>query len=163
MDLERKQVRLVSVPKSEYKRFDLSKGAVLPDFRFQTLDGQTMKLSDVKGRLVLLDFWATWCGPCVGDLSSLQAVYAKYHSRGFEIIGLDGDAGVEKPKLLVKKLGLSWPQGKPSAELLEERFHITSWPTLLLLDQHGRILSKDQGELRGDNLVETLDRLLLAK
>jgi thiol-disulfide isomerase/thioredoxin len=119
-----------------------------------------MKLSDLKGRLILLDFWATWCGPCVADLPSKREIYAKYHPRGLEILGLDGDDTTAKPLQTVAKLALTWPQAKLSAESLDQRFHIMTWPTFILLDDHGHILSQDGAELFGEKLSATLERML---
>ncbi len=163
VNLATRSVTLTSVPASQYQRFDLWQGATIPDFTFKTLDGRTMKLSDVKGKAILLDFWATWCAACVADLPSKKAIYAKYHARGFEILGMDGDADADTAQKMVAKLGLPWPQAKPSGELVSQRFHVTSWPTGFLLDQHGQILDRNLEDLYGDHLAATLDRILGAK
>ena len=99
----------------------------------------------------------------VADLQSTEEIYAGYHERGFEILGMNADPGVEKPKQLVAKLGLSWPEGKPSHELVAERFHITYWPMAVLLDAHRHILSRDPAKVYGPDLAKTLDQLLPAQ
>jgi peroxiredoxin len=161
VDLRAKTVTLISVSASEYKRFDLAIGAQLPDFQFREFNGQMRSLSSVKGKYVLLDFWATWCAACVADMSSKKAAYAKFHDRGFEILGMDGDAGTaEEPARFLEKLGVTWPQAKPSQELLDTRFHIVTWPTEILIDSQRRIVSTDIDALSGSDLDKTLGRLL---
>ncbi|HEY5382369.1 MAG TPA: TlpA disulfide reductase family protein [Acidobacteriaceae bacterium] len=163
VDLTHHRVTMVGVSAAAYKRFDLLPGATLPDFSFQTFNGRTLKLSDVKGRVILLDFWATWCEACIADLPSQKAVYAKYHARGLEILSLDGDTNIEKAKQFLAKANIPWPQAKPLAELISQRFHITFLPTEILIDAHGRILALGPSELYGNSLATTLDRFLPAK
>lgn len=161
IDLRAKTVTLMSVPAGEYKRFDLAVGAQLPDFRFWDFNGQMRPLSSVKGKYVLLDFWATWCAACIADLPFKKAAYAKFHNRGFEILGMDGDTGTaQKPARFLRERGVSWPQAKPSGELLNTRFHIVTWPTEILIDSQRRIVSTDVDALSGPDLNKTLSRLL---
>ena len=76
---------------------------------------------------------------------------------------MDGDADADAAKRLVAKLSLPWPQGRPSAELINKRFHVTTWPMQILLDEHGRVLDHGAAELYGDHLATTLDRVLETK
>lgn len=163
INLNAHRLTLASVDRSEYKRFDLWPGGTIPNFVFKTLDGTPETFKSVKGRLILIDFWATWCPGCVADLPSKKAVYAKYHSRGFEILGIDGDPNPEKARRLVARLGLSWPQGRVTSELLDQRFHVTYWPKAILVDGHGRILNLDFEQLSGDNLDRTVGQLLTTR
>lgn len=152
------------VQASEYESLDLLPGATLPDFRLTMLDGSTRQLGQLKGKLTLLDFWATWCAACVADLTSKKAVYEHFHGEGFTIIGMDGsEENLSKPRALVAKLGLPWPEAKPSSELVNKRFQITVWPTAILIDDNMKILSLDANELRGDNLARTIERHFAGK
>lgn len=152
------------VQPSEFESFDLLPGATLPDFELTMLDGSTRQLGQLKGKLTLLDFWATWCAACVPDLSSKKAVYERFHGRGFTIIGMDGgEENLANPRALVAKLGLPWPQAKPSSELVNKRFRITVWPTAILIDSDMKILSLDANELSGDNLARTVGQHLAGK
>jgi thiol-disulfide isomerase/thioredoxin len=154
---------VLKVVSADKQRIELVGGGKIPNFTYRDFSGETHQLSEIKAKYILLDFWATWCVPCVADLPSRKAAYDRFHVKGFEILGMNGDAEVEKPKKLLQKLNASWPEAKPDQDLLQNRFHITSWPTLVLIDGNGTIVSTSQADhlpLSGQDLVITLGRLL---
>jgi thiol-disulfide isomerase/thioredoxin len=153
-------------PKSDYTRIEMRVGNEVPDFAFTDFDGRARRLSDFRGKYVMLDFWATWCGPCIVEIPNLKLAYEKYRSRGFEIIGLDQGESPERVKKFISQTGTHWTQATPEStrELAEKRFRIVVIPTTLLLDPQGKIISTGDGDLplRGKDLIETLDRVLPA-
>lgn len=110
---------------------------------FSLLDGRTLDLRSLRGKVVLIDFWATWCVPCVQQLPTLKRLYAAYHKRGFEIIGvsLDRDEDRQKFKDLLAREGISWPQqfGGGWQNPIATRFAVNALPTTFLLDKQGKI------------------------
>lgn len=162
LNLKTHTVVLKAVP-ADKQRIELVVGGKVPNFTYRDFSGQTHQLSEIKAKFILLDFWATWCVPCVADLPSRKSAYDRFHARGFEILGMNGDADVEKPKKLLQKLNASWPEAKSDQNLLQDRFHITSWPTLVLIDGNGTIVSTSHANylpLSGQDLAVTLGRLL---
>jgi len=156
---------LRSRPAADAVRFDLRQGAQLPDFSFTDFDGKTRKLSELRGKYVLLDFWATWCLPCVEELPNLLKVYEEYAPRGFEIVGMDNDEDLAAARAIVSAQKLPWPQATPASidTLIEKQFRVRRFPTAILLDPEGRVVStggKDQPPLIGARLAETLAKLL---
>lgn len=124
------------------------------------MNGAPLSLSQYKGKVVLIDFWATWCGPCLGELPNVLAAYKKYHAKGFEIIGvsLDDDQGTLEGFLGAK--GMTWQQyydGGAWQNKLAKRYGVTSIPATYLIGPDGKIVAKD---LRGSALEEQLAKLL---
>ncbi|WP_242617710.1 TlpA family protein disulfide reductase [Edaphobacter modestus] len=141
VDLKNNRFVLRAVPRTADHRIHLSIGSVLPDFEFTDSGGTRRHLSDLKGRFILLDFWATWCVPCMEDLPVLKKVYAEFHGKGFEILGMNGDETPEKPERVIRTMGIQWQQARFDRDLLQNRFQISQWPTMILLDEHRTILS----------------------
>lgn len=146
--------------------------------KFTAIDGRDVDLASLKGKVVLVDFWATWCGPCVAELPNIKDVYAKYHERGFEIIGITLENAALKPsdsaeqveaKLkkskdvlaeFVQRNRMEWPQyfdGKFWKGDLPTYFNLRGIPAMLLFDRDGKLASTFA---RGPNLEKEVKRLL---
>ena len=152
-------------PASDFKRMELSLGNEMPDFTFTDFKGKKRKLSEFRGKYVLLDFWAAWCGPCRREIPYQKMAYSRFQVRGFEILGINND---ENPEIKdwVNRNGMPWTQATmESARDLEIRLRIHLFPTALLIDPEGKVISlnenkKDEPQLRGRDLPKSLDRLL---
>ena len=107
-----------------------------------TLDNKKISLEDYKGKVVLIDFWATWCGPCVSEMPRIVDLYSKYHDKGFETIGISLDNEIESLKNFVKEKGIAWPQsfdGKGWQNKYVKEFDVKGIPTMLLIDKDGKL------------------------
>jgi thiol-disulfide isomerase/thioredoxin len=127
------------------------------EIKFTAVDGREVDLAALKGKVVLVDFWATWCGPCVQELPNVKAAYQKFHDRGFEIIGISFDDEKDALTQFVAKEQMPWPQYfEAGAEHRFGRaFEVTSIPTMWLVDRQGRLRELNaRDDLAGK--VETL-------
>ena len=131
-----------------------------PDFKLTGLDGKPVTLTDSKGKVILLNFWATWCGPCRAELYDLIDLQAKYKDR-FQILSLivddDDPAAIQK---VVEKYGINYPVALAPNEIRMQYGGIAALPTSFVLDSEGGIVQKDEG-LRDPLLYETEIRALL--
>jgi peroxiredoxin len=142
---------------------NLAQGAKAPAFNAKTTDGKERNFpGDYKGKVVLLDFWAIWCSPCVRELPNVVASYEKYHDQGFEILGISLDRADAEEKLasFTKEHKMPWPQvydGKFWQARVGQLYGIQSIPSMLLIDgDTGEILAGT--EARGPNLEPAIKR-----
>ena len=116
------------------------------DLNFTSVDGRTVDLGQLEGKVVLVDFWATWCGPCVAGIPHVLEAYKKYNSKGLEVIAISLDK--DKGKLLefVKEKELPWPQyfdGKGWNNDIAKKYGIHAIPALWLINKKGEIVSQN--------------------
>ncbi len=128
----------------------------------QTLAGKEFDWKAYKGKVVLVDFWATWCGPCIGEIPNIKKMYAKYHKRGFDVVAVSIDKGKDAPLKFTEKEELPWtclhdPSVGKGQKQLTEYYGIFAIPQAILVDRDGRVVSL---HARGDELRELLETLI---
>jgi peroxiredoxin len=137
-------------------------GDMAPDFTGQTPEGKTLSLNDIKGKVTIIDFWASWCGPCRHENPNVVRMYNKYHNKGLEIIGVSLDREGQKDRWIkaIADDELTWHHVSnlqfwqdPIAKL----YHVRSIPATFILDENGNIVATN---LRGQDLENKVAELL---
>lgn len=134
-------------------------GGIPDDFELPAPDGTMFSLSQLRGHYVILDFWASWCSPCMAEMPNVKAIYAKHHGDGLEILGVSMDDKAENWKKAIEENDLAWHhvsslQGWDCP--VARQFNVTGIPRMFILDPAGRIIAQD---LRGEELASTIDSL----
>ena len=113
-------------------------GKEFPDFQATDVTGKPASLARLKGKVVLIDFWATWCGPCVGEIPHIKAAYKKYQKKGFEVIGISGDRQKSTLEGFIKSNEIPWQQVFDDGGKLNMTYGITAIPATYLIDGEDR-------------------------
>jgi peroxiredoxin len=129
-------------------------------FSTTAMDGRTISLAQYRGKVVLLDFWATWCGPCRQSMPEIKSLYAKYNPKGFDILAVSLDHKKSDVEGYVMREGMPWRQvadGRGWRSEIARLYGVTAIPTTYLIDRRGNIAGVN---LRGKRLEDTVKRLL---
>jgi thiol-disulfide isomerase/thioredoxin len=129
------------------------------DLSFTATDGSQVDLARLRGKVVLVDFWATWCGPCMQEVPSVVATYNALHDKGFEVVGISLDVDQARLASVTNQQGMVWPQyfdGKGWGNEIASRYGIHSIPSMWLIDKSGRLADTDGR----DDLQEKVEKLL---
>lgn len=137
-------------------------GSRLPDFSVKDLQGREISSADLRGKVVLIDFWATWCQPCKKEMPGYQKLLDRYGQRGFVVIGFKFDtmADTEDPVLFAKKIGVHYPLAVARDDLKQKFGGIEGLPTTMLYDRHGILRKKVIGFEYTDVIESELKPLL---
>ncbi|MCA8999301.1 MAG: TlpA family protein disulfide reductase [Planctomycetaceae bacterium] len=134
------------------------------DIEGTTVEGKPFNIDSYKGKVVLVDFWATWCGPCVAELPNVKAMYDAYHDKGFEVVGISLDESKEDLVGFIEKRDLKWvtlfsenPENQGWNNPIARHYGISGIPTVILVNQEGKVVHLNA---RGNVLQEELAKLL---
>jgi len=145
----------------EKAKSNIGLGKPVKDFVAQSMDGEKVSLSQLKDKVVLLDFWATWCPPCVRELPRLKKLYDEYKSQGFEIIGISMDFSLDNLNKVLKENKVDWPMiysGKGKRDEICLLYNVNSAPSFWLVDKKG--ILRYCG-IRADELEKVIAQLIV--
>jgi thiol-disulfide isomerase/thioredoxin len=149
-----------------FSAFDLTAQSVT-DFEFRDIENNTRTYNELKGeKLTLIDFWATWCGPCNKAIPELNKIYASYKNKGVEIIGIncDGPRSVSKVGPLSKSLQIQYPILIDINSEMKTELNIMGLPTLIIVNSKGKIVWIHEGFVSGDQeiIISEIEKYLTA-
>jgi peroxiredoxin len=110
-----------------------------PDFTLHSLGGSNLRLKEQRGQVVMLNFWASWCGPCREEMPLLDHLYEKYHASGFQLLGVNVDEDVHNATGVSSKLGLHFPVLLDTEKRVARLYDLNTMPSTVLIDRDGRV------------------------
>jgi peroxiredoxin len=134
-------------------------GAPAPDFTLEDLDGNPVRLADLEGQVVLVNFWATWCGPCRLEMPALQARYDALKAQGFTVLAVNMDEPREDAALFAQDLGLSFPVLLDPGASVNDLYRVRGYPTTYIVDREGLISRQHVGILSEGQLDDYLSQV----
>ena len=134
------------------------KGNLAPDFHFKISDVQTVSLSDLRGNVVMLNFWATWCGPCRFEIPFIQALYEddKWSDKGLKILAINNGESLSKVERFVKDNGLSFPVLVDARGIIAQAYNVRPLPTTFFIDKNGVIVEIRIGAFSSKSEIERI-------
>jgi len=137
----------------------LEKGAPAPDFELKYADGKVVRLSDFKGRPVLVNFWATWCKFCEAEMPAIQSAYAKYKDDGFMVIAVDSKEAASKVAGFVARYKLTFTVGIDPTDAVFRRYRGGGWPHSVFVDREGIVRRMVAGQLSPSELEQYIGEI----
>jgi len=146
----------------DYKQVSAQELKSAPDFALKSVDGKIIKLSEYKGKVVFIDFWATWCGPCRKGIPDLIELKKEFGAKGFEVIGISVD---DKEKLqqvpsFVKDMKINYPVVYADAKVISDFGGIANIPTAFIIDKQGKIAANYIGNYPKETYAGEINKLL---
>lgn len=138
-------------------------GRLAPDFTRSTLDGKSIHLANYKGKVVLLNFWATWCGPCLTEIPRFNAWQTKYAPQGLQVLGVSMDDDAAPVQKASRKLQFTYPVVMGDEKLGEQYGGVLGLPISYLIGPDGKIIDRLQGETNLDALEKRITTLLASQ
>ena len=136
--------------------------ASAPDFTLRTMNGPNLRLAEQRGRVVMVNFWATWCGPCRQEMPQLDRLYQKYKSSGFVLLGVNVDEDARKATDVAAKLGVTFPVLLDTDKAVSKLYDPSTMPSTVIIDRDGKVRYFHRGYLAGyeDNYEKQIRELL---
>lgn len=138
-------------------RFFLKEGSEIPDISLLDRNGKSISLSSMRGKVVLLDFWASWCGPCRAEIPNIKQAYAKYSDKGFDVYSVSIDRTKDAWLQSLDVLKMPWTNVFDASQEYAAQFGVSSIPFTILIDANGKIIAKN---VRGATLEQYLSQLI---
>jgi peroxiredoxin len=133
-----------------------------PDFTLKSLKDRNLSLKEFRGQVVMINFWATWCGPCRQEMPALNALYEKYRSAGFVLLGVNVDSETTNAAQMVSKLKATYPILFDTDKRASVLYQVSAMPTTVLIDRDGKVRYIQKGYVAGiENKYQTQIRELL--
>ena len=127
----------------------VSTSAAAPDFTLRALDGPNVRLQELRGRVVLVNFWATWCGPCRQEMPHLNRLYEKYRGSGFQLLGVNIDEDARAATELAAKLGVKFPVLLDTDKKVSRLYDMSAMPATIVIDRDGKVRYLHRGYQSG--------------
>ncbi len=133
-----------------------------PDFTLHAMDGPNLRLKEQRGRVVMVNFWATWCGPCRQEMPQLNRLYEKYKASGFVLLGVNVDDDQRKAAEIAAKLGVTFPVLLDTDKTVSKLYDVSTMPSTVIIDRDGKVRYVHRGYLTGyeDNYEKQIRELL---
>ncbi len=145
-----------AIPKSS------TESQAAPDFTLKSLGGENVRLSELRGQVVMINFWASWCGPCRQEMPLLEALYQRYNPLGFELLGVNVEQDVDDAKRWLADTSVSFPVLLDPTNQLTKMYQVKAMPSTILVDRDGNVRHLHKGYKPGDeNTYQDLVRSLI--
>jgi peroxiredoxin len=119
--------------------YAVEKGNTAPNFTLKSRSGENLKLSEFRGEVVMINFWASWCGPCRQEMPELESLYQRYKPMGFTLLGINVDDQIKNADKMLKQIPVSFPVLYDSEHKVSDLYKVAAMPTTILLDRNGTI------------------------
>ncbi len=129
-----------------------------PDFTLKSMSGENLRLEEFRGKVVLINFWASWCGPCRQEMPILDRIHQRYKPTGFSVLGINVESDPRKARKIAERVGVAFPLVLDQSQTVSKAFDVQAMPYTVLLDRDGMVRYIHAGYKPGDENIY-IDRL----